>query len=252
MSFYAALARFYDSEHADKTEDLTLYADTVEAHGDPVLIIGAGTGRVLLHLAQAGYRVTGIEAEASMIERAQRKQRFLPDLAAYITLVHGDALTVSVPAHFNTTIIPYNTFMHFHDQASQLALLERLRGWVADGGRLLIDLPNAGEAYAAPDTESVTLERTFLDAETGHLVMQHSISRLDRAQQLMNVTWLYDAIDDDGVVRRTVIPVVIRYYFLSEITLLLQAAGFEIDDVFGDFDGSPFLDGVPRMIVLAK
>ena len=45
---------------------------------------------------------------------------------------------------------------------------------------------------------------------------------------------------------------VIRYYFLAEMRLLLSAAGFELDEVYGDFDGTPFEDGVPRMIVLAK
>lgn len=256
MSFYATLARYYDSEHADKTDDLVLYSEIAEEvseePGSRILIVGAGTGRVMLHLAQEGHEMTGIEAEQNMIERALVKRDALPHLADQLTFLHGDALKVPLDQTFKLAIIPYNTLMHFHDQAIQLKLLKRLRGWVEQGGRLLIDLPNAGEAYAAPDTESLTLERTFLDTDTGHLVMQQSISRLDRAEQLMNVTWLYDEIDADGIVTRTVIPVVIRYFFLSEMTLLLKLAGFEIDEVYGDFDRVPFGDGMPRMIILAK
>ncbi|MDX2161860.1 MAG: class I SAM-dependent methyltransferase [bacterium] len=252
MSFYATLARYYDSEHHDKTDDLILYGEYAEDFGDPVLIVGAGTGRVVLHLAGQGLAVTGIEAEPNMLERALHKRDGLPMLASRLTFLHGDALTVPLEKTFKLAIIPYNTLMHFHDQADQLALFKRLRGWVEPGGRLLIDLPNAGEAFAAPDTESLTLERTFLDQESGHLVMQQSVSQLDRAEQLMNVTWLYDEIDADGAVRRTVIPVVIRYFFLAEITLLLAASGFEIEDVYGDFDRAPFGDGMPRMIVTAR
>jgi hypothetical protein len=142
--------------------------------------------------------------------------------------------------------------MHFHTQADQLKLLRRARTCLAKGGRLAIDLPNAGEAFGAMDNESVTLERTFLEQETGHLVMQQSVSHLDRTEQLMNVTWIYDEISEEGVVKRTLVPVTVRYFFLNELDLLLQAAGLALDEVFGDFDRYPYLDGCPRMFVVAK
>lgn len=116
----------------------------------------------------------------------------------------------------------------------------------------MIDLPNAGDAFGSQDTDSVILERTFLEAETGHLVMQQSVSHLDRTEQLMEVTWFYDEITDDGTLKRTIVPVTVRYFFAAEITLLLGAAGFEVEDIYGDFDGSPFEDGCPRMIVVAR
>jgi hypothetical protein len=142
--------------------------------------------------------------------------------------------------------------MHFLTLEDQKALLRRAREAVALGGLLVIDLPNAGEAFAAQDTEAVILERTFLERETGHLVMQHSISRLDRVEQLMHVTWIYDEITADRVVERTVVPVTIHYFFFNELRLLLEACGFEVEAVYGDFDRSTFEDGCPRMIVIAK
>lgn len=251
-SFYATIARYYDSEHVDKTEDLSFYSDMAEEHGDPVLIVGSGTGRIALHLAQEGCNVHGVEIEAAMLDRARHKVDALPHLRDQVTFHHADALKVPLDGHFKLAIIPYNTLMHFHDQETQRALLRRLRGWISTGGALVIDLPNAGEAFAAPDTEAVTLERTFLEQETGHLVMQQSVSRLDRTEQLMQVTWIYDEIGDEGVLQRTVVPVLIRYFFYAEIKLLLETCGFEIDDVFGDFDRSPFEDGAPRMVLVAK
>jgi hypothetical protein len=187
-----------------------------------------------------------------MLDRAQRKLDGSPHLRERVTFHHGDALKVKLDGGFRLAIIPYNTLMHFHAPNAHLGLLKRIRGWLALGGLLAIDLPNAGEAFAAPDTEAVTLERTFVEVETGHLVMQQSVSRLDRAEQLMSVTWIYDEIGEDGVLNRTVAPTLIRYFFLAEMRLLLQAAGFALDAVYGDFDRLPFEDGVPRMIVLAK
>jgi len=252
MNFYATIARYYDSEHADKDEDFPFYSALASEQDGPVLVIGSGTGRIAVQMAQEGHTVEGIEIEPAMIERARARLAAHPHLRDRLTLHHADALTLDLPRKFALAIIPYNTFMHFLTQDVQLALLKRIANWLRPGGVLALDLPNAGEAFATQDTEAIILERTFLERESGHLVMQQSSSHLDRVEQLMHVTWLYDEIGDEGEVKRTVVPVQIHYFFLSELTLLLEASGLQLEEVYGDFDGLPFEDGCPRMIVIAR
>ena len=252
-NFYATIARFYDAEHHDKTEDLDFYIELAEASSDaPILIIGSGTGRIQFYLAEQGFTVHGIEQETAMLERAEARLTANPSLRERLVFHQGDALRVRLDIRFGLVIIPYNTLMHFHTQDIQIALLSRLRGWMTGDGLLAIDLPNAGEAFAAQDTGAVTLERMFLEPESGHLVMQHSVSYLDRVQQLMEVTWIYDEVTADGTVKRTVAPVVNRYYFEPEIRLLLKQTGFAVEEIFGDLNRSPFEDGCPRMVVVAR
>lgn len=250
--FYAIIARYYDSEHADKDEDLSFFEELADQYGDPVLIIGSGTGRIALHLAKKGNRVQGIEIEAAMYHRAAEKLDEQPELRERLTLHHADALAVDLDQRFKLILIPYNTFMHFMRETDRRTLLTRCREWLADGGALVIDLPHAGDAFAAQDTDAVTLEQTFTDIETGDLVMQHSVSRLDRATQIMEVTWIYDAIAADGTVRRTLAPMTIRYFFLPELRYLLELCGLRAAAVYGDHDFSPYEDGAPRMIVVAE
>lgn len=252
MNFYATIARYYDSEHADKDEDFAFYSALASEQDGPVLIIGSGTGRIALQLAQEGHTVHGIEIERAMFERARAKLTAHPHLKDRLVFHHADARTLDLPRSFALVIIPYNTFMHFLTQDDQLALLRRIKGWLTDEGALALDLPNAGEAFASQDTEAVVLERTFLELESGHLVMQQSSSRLDRVEQLMDVTWIYDEIGEEGQVHRTVVPVQIHYFFLTELTLLLKASGLQVEEVYGDFDGMPFVDGCPRMIVVSR
>jgi SAM-dependent methyltransferase len=252
-AFYAMIARYYDSEHHDKDEDLLFYREMAEEHGAPILIIGAGTGRIMLDLAQRGYEVTGIEMEAAMLERAHAKRDAAKEaVKARLSFLRGDALKLTLDAQFNLVVIPYNTLMHFHGQSDQIALLERCRRWVATGGALVIDLPNAGETFGAQDTGAVTLERMFIEQESGHLVMQHSVAELDRTTQMMHVTWIYDEVTADHSVKRTVATVVNRFFFFYELRLLLERAGFTIDGVYGDLDRSEFSDGCPRMVIVAK
>lgn len=252
--FYAAIACYYDAENTDKTDDLAFYTELAEEYGTPILDVGCGTGRVVLHLAEAGYETHGIDNEPAMLARALQRRDENPDLRDLLHLHEGDILKFDLPVKqsFKLILMTYNALMHFHEQDTQIALLKRLRQYLAPDGVLVFDLPNAGEAFASQDSDYLTLERTFIEPETGHLVMQQSTSVLDRVEQLMRVTWIYDEIEADGTVKRTFAPVVLRYFFYPELELLLKLTGFEVDTVYGGMDGSPFEDGCERMIVLAK
>ncbi|MFN8372392.1 MAG: class I SAM-dependent methyltransferase [Anaerolineae bacterium] len=250
--FYTTIARYYDAENDDKTDDLLLYTDLAEEYGSPILDIGCGTGRVMMHLAQEGCEVHGIERDGAMLERAQHKRAALPHLRSKLMFHQGDVLRYEFKQRFKLVLLTYNMLTHFHEQDVQLNLLRRMHDLVEPGGLLVIDVPNAGNVFASEDTDAVTLERTFIDPESGHLVMQQSVSTLDRAEQLLHVTWIYDEVTEDGTVKRTFAPVIFRYFFLSEIRLLLALTGFEVDAVYGDYEGGEYVDGCERLIVLAK
>jgi SAM-dependent methyltransferase len=250
--FYATIARYYDAENVDKTDDLIFYAELAAEYGGPILDVGCGTGRIVFHLAQEGYVTHGIDSEYDMLERAKMKLNAFAHARDKMTFYQGDVLTYDIDKKFKMILLSYNALMHFHAQEDQVALLRRLRGWIAPDGILVIDLPNAGETFASPDTDAITLERTFIEPETGHMVMQQSVSFLDRVQQLMDVTWIYDEVTDEGVVIRTVAPVIFRYIFYSELTLLLKLTGFDVHEVSGDYEGGTFENGCERLIVVAK
>jgi len=250
--FYDTIARFYDAENAEFTEDLALYSLLAEETGGPVLDVGCGTGRVMLHLAQGGLRVVGVDRSEPMLERGRRKLAVMPDLKPLVSFVHGDIRTAELPRGFKLIFVPYNTFMQFTDQADQLAALRCLRGLLDDDGLLVLDLPNASEVISTQDDGAIVLERSFIEPESGHLVMQQSVSALDRAEQQLHITWIYDEIGDNGAVQRTLAPLVLRYIFPGEMDLLLAATGLHRVETYGDYTGEPFEGDSPRMIVAAK
>ena len=250
--FYATIARYYDAEHTDKTDDLVMYSQLAADYGEPVLDIGCGTGRVMFHLAQEGYETHGIDSEEAMLERAKFKLNMMPHVRDKLRFYHGDVLTMDIKQRYKLVLLSYNSLMHFPEQATQIQLLQRLHSLIADDGLLVIDLPNAGETFASQDSDNLTLERTFIEAETGHLVMQQATSYLDRVTQLMRINWIYDEIDGDGLVHRTIAPVIFRYFFYPEVQLLLRQTGFEVEAVYGDVEQGPFEDGCERMIIFAR
>ncbi len=250
--FYDTIARYYDAENEDMTDDLELYSALAERTGGPILDIGCGTGRVMLHLASEGYPVAGLDTSQAMLERGRRKLHNRIDLHDLVTFHHGDAINYPLPEHYPLILIPYNGLMHFRTSADQIALLRHLAGYLDDDGLLVIDLPNAGEMFATVDDGAVTLERSFVEPERGRLVMQQSVSALNRTEQLQYITWIYDEIGANNVVQRTVAPLTLRYVFPAELDLLLQVSGLRRVNRYGDYRQGPFEEGCPRLIVAAS
>jgi SAM-dependent methyltransferase len=247
---YARLARYYDLENADLTEDLDFWIELAEEYGDPILELGCGTGRVLLNLARRGHRLTGVDNAPEMLSLLQAKLQLASNrhLAQPPELIESSMEAFRTPQAFRLALMPYNTFMHLLSPEAQIAALTRIRQHLAPGGALALDMPNPGEAYAAQE-QGLTLERTFADGD--RTVQQLSSVSIDRAAQLAYITWLYDATAPDGGLTRTIVPLTLRYTFPGEMRLLLERCGLALLHLYGNYDRSPYADGAPRMLVLA-
>jgi len=252
QNFYNTIARYYDAENEDVTEDLELYSVLAERTGGPILDVGCGTGRVMLHLAIEGHHVTGIDTSPAMLERGRRKLKNRVDLANLVTFIEGNALEYPFPEKYALILLPYNGLMHFRNMADVHRLLSHLAASLAEGGLLVIDLPNAGETFATIDDGAVNLERSFIEPENGHFVMQQSVSTINRTDQLQYITWIYDEIGQENVVQRTVGSLILRYFFPTELDLLLQVNSLRRSERYGDYDQGPFEEGCPRLIVVAQ
>ena len=246
MDVYRKLARFYDLEHADLTADVVFYLHFARQAGGPVLEVGCGTGRLLLPLVEAGIDVTGVDASPAMLSLARHK------LGDRVLLIEGDMRAVTLPRRYALIIISINTFMHLLTTADQLDALTNLARHLAPGGRLIIDLP-AGDELAHQDPDArLTLEQTFRDPVTDHQVIKLVASRVDWATQRQHVTYVYDELLTDGGVRRTVVPMTLRHVFRYELALLLDKAGYSLEALYSDYDLSPYGEGGPRMIAVAR
>lgn len=248
---YAHLARYYDLENADFTEDLEFWLELADEYGDPVLELGCGTGRVLLNLARRGHAVTGVDNAPEMLARLEAKLNTASHrhLAQAPVLLQAGMDAFEAPQSFRLAIMPFNTFMHLLTPEAQLATLTHLRGRLASGAALALDLTNPGEAYSAQEETGLTLERTFADGD--RTVQQFASVALDRAAQLARITWLYDSTAPDGGLQRTIVPLTLRHTFPGEMRLLLERCGFALTHLYGDYDRSPYVDGAPRLLVLA-
>jgi len=250
---YDLIAPFYDLTHAQLTADLGLVLSLASQAGGNVLELGCGTGRLLLPLARAGYTVTGLDNSEAMLALARQKLAQESEVVrGRITLVSGDMTDLSACGRdFALIIIPYNTFMHLAPNQTD-RVLRQIRQHLNTSGQLFIDLINPYAVAQTPNDHLLTLEHCFTDPANGHTILQFARNHLDEAQQILHITWIYDATPPDGgAIHRTIVPVAYHYFFPHQLEMQLSAAGFRITNWFGNYTQHPFTEESDRLLLVA-
>jgi len=246
------LAHYYDLEHGAYDADFALYLGFAARTGSPVLELGCGTGRLLLALAAAGYSVTGVDVSAAMLARAQQKLAARPDLAGRVRLVQADARDLALEQRFALAFWAINSFMHLTTQAAQLRALARTKEALRDGGLLIIDVFHPDLAMLAEADGRLVHDATWPAGEGGLPLLRLSSRRHDQANQLLDVTYVYDQLRADGTVARAVAPFAMRYLHRFEAELLLERAGFAVEALYGGYELDEFSTASERMIFVAR
>jgi SAM-dependent methyltransferase len=250
MSEYDAIARFYDADHSGFADDLPFYRELARRTGGRVLDVMCGSGRLIVPLAQAGMRVTGIDSSAAMIERA-RMRSAAAGVDPRATLYHQDVRSALPAGPYNLAIVALNSFMHLTTVEDQLTALDHIRSVLNPDGLLAIDVFNPHSRHLADCNGELVLDRTFR-LDDGALVCKFVAQRADMARQINYVTFVYDELDANGDVRRTVHSMTLRWFYRYELEHLLERAGFVVEAVYGSYDLDPFVGGSDIMLTVAR
>jgi SAM-dependent methyltransferase len=250
VSGYDSLARYYDADHASFSEDVPFYRELARRTGGRVLEAMCGSGRLLLPLARAGLRLSGIDSSALMLALA-RERLAANDLLDRVVLHEGDVGAGLPAGPFDLAVVALNSFMHLLSSADQLAALKHLHAALTPAGLLALDLFNpAARSLDRLDGELV-LDRTFAMPD-GAQVQKFVVQRADVAHQLNHVTFIYDELRADGQVRRMTHSFELRWLHRYELEHLLARAGFAVEAVYGSYDLDEYSATSELMLTIAR
>jgi hypothetical protein len=132
----------------------------------------------------------------------------------------------------------------------QIAALRCIRHHLAPGGLLVLDLSNGNGRGTEPPDELV-LQYEGIDPTTGLPLSKWTARSTDHGEQVDHYTYFYDEQGEDGLVRRSVVRLELRYFGRYELELLLLMAGLVPEAFYGSYDLAPYAAGSDRLIVVA-
>ena len=203
--------------------------------GGAVLDLGCGYGRIAVPLAAAGYRVTGLDGNTTVLAKAAADAA---EAGVAIDFVHRDMRDMRLPAESFDAVINMSTaFGYADDVDGDAATLAAVRDALRPGGLFLIDMENRDAKIRTARSvdfpmSGVTIScRRDFDPLTG------------RWREEMS--WP-DGDGRDGSVFE------VRLYSATEMLAMLRRAGLEPVGSWGWFDGQPYTIDSHRMILLAR
>jgi len=235
--FYNRLAEFFDVM-TDWNSRLAVELPFIEKifaqqHVQAVLDCACGTGGHALALAQRGYRVTGADISASMIERA-RANAGRAGLAIPFHVAGFTSLRQTFAEKFDAVLCLGNSFVHVLSDDDALASLSNMRDCLRDDGALILHNLNYDKRWREKPRWFAVNSGMLNGCET--LVWRFA----DYGESLITFNIALFTKNDAGAWSMDVQSTLQRPYQKTEIESLLRRAGFRAVEFYGNLQGAAF------------
>jgi SAM-dependent methyltransferase len=135
---------WHDVECGGYAADLDFWRELADAERGPVLDVGAGTGRVALHLAVHGHDVTALDRDEELLAALAGRAR-ARDLA--VATVVADARAFQLPRRFSLIAVPMQTLQLLPDESARAGFYGSAAGALAPGGLVAAAIADALESF---------------------------------------------------------------------------------------------------------
>ena len=233
------LVELYDIENT-RGADTDFYLHlAAELDARTILDLGCGTGLLTRELAADGRRVIGVDPAPAMLAYARRQPG-----AARVQWVEGDSGDLGTPAA-DLVIMTGNVAQVFLDDAEWAATLRAIHAALRAGGHLAFESSNPDDRA----WERWNREATYEQIDTPH-------GPMERWLELVSVGNSRVRFEGHNVFSATGEVVVasseLRFRSLAELADSLVAAGFSVEQVFGDWERWPLASTSRVIVIIAR
>lgn len=232
------LASLYDYLNPWDDQD-AFYTAQAESLGGPVLDVGCGTGRLAVHIAERGLEVTGVEPGAGMIAVARSRPG-----TELVEWVHAPGQTFEVGTRFALAYMTGHAFQAVHGSEGATALLANVGRHLAPEGRFIFETRNpldrawlrwTRDRSLVETEEHGPIQESYEVAEQsdGLIALTHHIRLLDRGEELVGHSRL-------------------RFPSREQVEAECDAAGLEVLEWYGGWDGRPLTEECEEMIAVTQ
>jgi len=215
VSLYDPFAAIYDDWSAHMTEDVPFYVELARGTEGPVVELAVGNGRVAIPVArETGRHVLGVDVSPAMLAQARERA----DAAGVaLELRQGDMRELEVDEPAGLVYVPFRSLLHLPTWSDRRRVFERVHASLRPGGRF------AWNAFVFDPRIAVRLDGEWQE-QNG---IRHRIDQFKHDNRL-------DITLESGA------TISLWWLNRSEWEGLIDAAGFEVEALYGGFAHEPF------------
>lgn len=199
-----------------------------------ILDLGCGNGRHAVELSHRGYQVTCLDLSTVLLTLAKQKS----EQSCRVRFVQADMRQIPFVAAFDAVLSFFTTFGYFETDDENLRTLRAIQEALKPQGRFFQDYLN--KSFVIHNL--VPFDR---QQDKGLELIQER--RYNRARERIEKKI---TLKENGQVREYFESV--RLYTLEEMKALMAKTELKLENTFGDFDGSPFGQESPRLILVGR
>jgi len=227
----------YDGDNPGGADHAFYRALADERSASSILDLGCGTGILTVTFSRPGRTVVGVDPSPSMLAYARRRPG-----AETVSWQLGDSRHIPTTG-FDLAVMTGNAAQHV-PESDWSRTLSDLRAALTEGGTLAFESRNpaarAWEGWSSP-------ERTT--RETAHGTLVEWMDAEETAPGVVKLTAHNLFVEQEETVVETEL---IHFREAGTITASLEAAGFEVEAVYGDWHRHPFTGDEPIMVFVAR
>lgn len=230
----------YDLEHSGPEPDIDFFVSLArQLRPERILDVACGNGRITIPLARAavewGGSVNGIDVSESMLADARQKSAGFE-----VRYEKGDVRDLKVGEPYDLILSACGSLSHLLELEDQIAAWRSIGAALRVGGRFVVaevapDYPEMAQSFTVPPHAPLSWNGDFSDG--GQRMLRYRSVRYTSHSQRAQVQYVYDLMADERR-EQFVNDYEAHVYFPNEMRLLFMVAGFEVERVYGDFDGA--------------
>jgi hypothetical protein len=154
---------------------------------------------------------------------------------------------------YGLALCAFNSFLCLRSMDDALAFLRNAHEHLIPGGLLGVEVSAFSPEELVDPPGVPALHHDFTSVLPDGRLERFSVSHYDAASELLHMRLFYERYNASGTLEnRRAHNLAIRIVGLSELDLMLQLTGFEVEVVYGGFEGEPFTSTSDHLIVLAR
>lgn len=281
-------AALYDYEYRRRRADVAFYRELATRRlgdGGHILELGAGSGRVTIALARAGFHVTAVDSSKAMLAKLRERLAALPRrIAERVTIVEADLRNFEIPAQlvatssadttrptakagraatskraaaparaqFPLAIAVFNVLEHLYTRVELDACLRSVRAHLAPGGAFAFDVQLPDLDWLLRDPWTRWARTKFTDPTTGRQMIYSTNHEYDPISQIVLIRLYYEVAGSEGEGPIKIVKLSQRKFFPAELEALVAHAGLRTVERYGDFGWRPLEAGAESQVLVCE